>query len=57
MDPGATAAETETNALAALAAKYGRPLALHAQWDADTAAEFQRLAASNPDRQPSSWNP
>ena len=34
-------------ALAALAAKYGRPLALHAQWDADTAAEFQRLAASN----------
>jgi len=35
------------SALAALAAKHRRPLALHAQWDADTAAEFQRLAASN----------
>lgn len=36
-------------ALAALAAKYRRPLALHAQWDPDTAEEFQRLAASNPE--------
>lgn len=34
-------------ALLALAGKYQRPLSLHAQWDADTAAEFQRLAESN----------
>lgn len=30
-----------------LAAKYGRPLNIHAQWDPDTAGEVERLAASN----------
>ena len=34
-------------ALLDLAAKYGRPLNLHAQWDDDTAREFQQLAESN----------
>lgn len=34
-------------ALLDLAAKYKRPLNVHAQWDADTAREFARLAESN----------
>jgi hypothetical protein len=34
-------------ALLNLAGKYGRPLNLHAEWDPDTAREFQRLAESN----------
>lgn len=34
-------------ALLNLAAKYKRPLNMHAQWDNDTAREFQRLAESN----------
>ena len=36
-------------ALLDLAGKYKRPLNLHAQWDRDTAQEFQQLAASNRD--------
>lgn len=34
-------------ALLALAAKYKRPLNIHAQWDPDTAQELERLAATN----------
>jgi len=36
-------------ALLDLAGKYKRPLNMHAQWDRDTAQEFQELAASNRD--------
>jgi hypothetical protein len=34
-------------ALLDLAAKYKRPMNVHAQWDSDTAEEIERLAASN----------
>jgi len=34
-------------ALFNLAAKYNRPLNIHAQWDSDTAKEVERLAESN----------
>ena len=34
-------------ALFDLAAKYKRPMNVHAQWDTDTAEEIERLAASN----------
>jgi predicted TIM-barrel fold metal-dependent hydrolase len=41
-------ADTPTlKALLDLAAKYDRPLNIHAQWDPDTAQEVERLAASN----------
>ena len=43
-----TRADTATlKALLDLAAKYNRPLNIHAQWDADTAQEVERLAASS----------
>lgn len=41
-------ADTPTlKALLDLAAKYDRPLNIHAQWDSDTVQEVERLAASN----------
>ncbi len=44
-----TPADSATlRAMFALAAKYSRPLNIHAQWDPDTAHEIARLAASSP---------
>ena len=50
--PGVPSVKTRANgallkALLDLAAKYKRPLMVHAQWDDDTAAEIRELAASN----------
>ena len=43
-----TKADSPTlKALFNLAAKYNRPLNIHAQWDSDTAQEVERLAESN----------
>lgn len=44
-----TPADSATlRAMLALAGKYGRPLNIHAQWDADTVQQVERLADSSP---------